>query len=350
MKFYIQFSFLLTFTLLDALHASAEHSTIGTLAELSGPYARLGEDCRRGYEVAKKSASSSTLIAFGDNQSDPKVGLTEYRRMVNSEKASIVVTTRSPVALALNPISFQQRIPLIGVVGQPRFTSDNPYAVRVYPSAANEAKGLAIAAAKEVSIATINLEDEYFLGLKASFEEQVGQHKIIFSEVVAPTNQEFSSILYRIKSKSPTAIFINVAPSQIGLVLRAMSNIGLKAKIYSNFLIGAADIRTSLGSLAEGVVFVELNYQQPAFLKALYEMNGSTDTSPIGYGCYIGLTYALQLLEQSKKEGVSLTDLLSTKVDIQTLDGAISIKDREAKFQLVTKVIKQGEVLEQLSM
>jgi branched-chain amino acid transport system substrate-binding protein len=337
--------FLFSFIFIQVHSATADVVKIGTLAELSGPYARLGEDCRKGYEVAKKGAPSSIQILFGDSQSNPKVGLTEFRRMVNGEKASVIVTTRSPVALALNPLSLQQKIPLIGVVGHPRFTRDNQFAVRVYPSAFDEAEGLVAALGNEPALATINVEDEYFLGLRDSFHEMVGRDKIVFSETVSPLEQEFSSIINRVKVKNPTAILLNVAPTQIGPVLKSIRNVGLRGKLFSNFLIGAADIRSSLGPLAEGIVFVESDYHQPLFLKTLRELNGSSDTSPIGYGCYVGLTYALQLMEGAAARGTPLLDNLSNTSSVTTLDGVIAIRNREAKFQIITRVVKQGRAV-----
>lgn len=321
-------------------------TTIGTLAELTGAYARLGDDCRKAYEVAKRNAPPTVKVLFGDNQSDPKIGITEFRRMVTAEHASIVVTTRSPVGLALNPLSLQQKIPLIGVIGHPRFIKENPYAIRVFPSAADEAQGLANAVTQnnENSIATISLEDEYFLGLKNAFEAIVGNDKIVLSKTIAPTEQDFATLLAQIKEKSPSALFLNVSPAQHGPFIKRLREMEIKAHIYANFLIGSADVRKGLSALADGVIFVEPEYEKPAFLKALAEQSGSSDSSPIGYGCYVGLTYALQLADHAASRRIAPIDAISSLAQITTLDGPITIQDREAKFKVVTKLIRDGRV------
>lgn len=327
-----------------SVRVSAEVTTIGVLAELSGPYARLGSDCRQAYEVALQSAPPSVRVVFGDNQSDPKVGISEFRRMVNVEGASIIVTTRSPVGLALNPLSLQSKVPLIGVIGHPRFTSENPYAIRVYPSAADEAEGLAALVRSNMtsSLAVVTVEDEYFLGLKDAFEAKLGHDKIVVSETVAATEHSFGTVAARIKAKSPSALFINVAPTQMGSLLKRMREIGINIPIYSNFLVGSSDVRKELGPLAEGMMFVEVDYQKAGFLKLLSQQSRSSETSPIGYGCYVGLTYALQLVEYATTNKVSLVEAQKRANQITTSDGAILLREREAKFDLKTKVIRNG--------
>lgn len=325
----------------------AETTNIGALAELTGNFSRFGEDCRRGYEIAREHSTSSANVIFGDNQSDAKVGISEFRRLVDLEHASAVVTTRSPVGLALNPLSAQQKIPLIGVVGHPRFVAENPFAVRVFPSASDEAQTLAayVIAKNEARIAVVSMEDEYFLGLKNEFEAKVGTNKIVFSETVAPTEQDFGTLLLRMKSKSPTAILANVGPGQLIQFIRKAKDAKIPAHLYSNFLVGSTDIRQALGEYGNGVVFAELDYEKPNFLNAVTKTSGVSDVSPIGYSCYVALTYALELERTASAKNISMTHASTYISDLPTLDGQISFVAREAKFTVLPKTIRDGVVV-----
>ena len=142
-----------------------------TLAR-QGCWGRLG-----GYEIAVGQFDNEVRTLFGDNQSDPKAAISEFRRLVDSEQIEILVTTRSPVGLALNPLSVQKKVPLIGVIGHPRFTIENPYAVRVFPSARDEADVLAAAmkSKNDERLAIVSNEDEYFLALKEAIEKHLQQ-------------------------------------------------------------------------------------------------------------------------------------------------------------------------------
>jgi hypothetical protein len=50
-------------------------------------------------------------------------------------------------------------------------------------------------------------------------------------------------------------------------------------------------------------------------------------------------------MEGVAARGTPLLDNLSNTSSITTLDGVIAIRNREAKFQLITRVVKQGRVV-----
>ncbi|MBN8549011.1 MAG: ABC transporter substrate-binding protein [Deltaproteobacteria bacterium] len=326
--------------------ARAETQPIAALTELTGNFSRFGEDCRRGYEIALAASTDAPKVLFGDHQSDPKVGLSEFHRLVDVERANLVVSSRSPVVLALNPLSVKQGIPLIGVISHPRFVKENANAVRIFPSSVDEASALAAYAMAQGDrkIATISLEDEFFLGLRDEFEVRVGKDKIVFSETVAPTEQDFASLLLRVKAKSPDAIFANVGPAQMTQLVQKIRQAGLNVRLYSNFVAGTEDTRKALGSGAEGIVFAEVVFEKPGYLKAVAAVSKNSFLSPLGYSCYVAMNYALQLEQVAQSRQISLGDSIAMVREVPTFDGPISIVDREAKFEVVAKTIRNGAV------
>lgn len=152
----------------------------------------LGSDCRKGYEAAIASNSSSIHpeVLFGDNEGIAKVGLSEFRRLVNARGAAIVITSRSPVGMAINPISKASKIPLIGIVGHPKFSAENPYSMRVFPSAQTEGHLLAEAALRQglKKVVSVTLQDDYFVALTNSFETKFteGGGEVTCKESVLP--------------------------------------------------------------------------------------------------------------------------------------------------------------------
>ena len=319
--------------------AAAEPRAIGALADLTGSFARLGEDCRSGYEVAIQSSEVKRKVIFGDNQNDPKAGISEFRRMVDSERVSLIVTSRSPVALALNSLSAREELPLIGVVGHPRFIAENPFAIRVFPSASDEAKVLVQSVDREGQrIAIISLEDEYFLGLRDAFVKNLRNSVVVFNETLSPKDLEFSTLIAKMKSKSPNAILINAGPNQIPILIHKMRELGVDSSLYSNFLAGAQDVISALGRDGDGLRYAELDYERPRFVEAFTRIVGKKPLSPLSYACYVAMTYAIELPERER----SSESLARTK-EINTLDGPIAFLHREGQFPVVLKTLQNGK-------
>ncbi len=333
------FLFLALFWGLLQSDAAADAGTIGALADLTGNFARLGEDCRGGYEVAVQGSKSSSKVIFGDNQNDPKAGISEFRRMVDAEHASSVVTTRSPVGLALNSLSAREKIPLIGIVGHPRFVGENDYAVRVFPSAEAEARVLAKAAdEKESKLAIVSIEDEYFLGLRDAFMKDLKKTVVVFNETISPKDTDFGTLVARLRAKSPNAVFINGGPSQISILVRKLRDLNFPVKLYSNFLAGSSDVLAGLDRAGDGLIFAELDYEQPKFVDAFSKLLGKKPLSPLSYACYVAMMYAMSLSdEDSSAEGLAKTR------QVQTLDGPITFLNREGQFPVVLKILQDGE-------
>ncbi len=92
----MQARLILLFALVAPFFASlarGDDRAIGALSELSGNFARLGEDCRKGYEIGRMQNPSAARVIYGDNQSDPKAAISEYHRMVEIRSDMCSVST-----------------------------------------------------------------------------------------------------------------------------------------------------------------------------------------------------------------------------------------------------------------
>jgi ABC-type branched-subunit amino acid transport system substrate-binding protein len=343
-------SALLPFIVLFLSPLAFAETRIGAMAELSGPMSRTGEDCRKGYEVAedefrKGHPADRFSVVLSDNQGDPKAGLSEFQRLIQQEKIAAVVTSRSPVGMALNPVAYKQKIPLVGIVGHPRFVIENSLAIRSYPSATDEAKVLTdlMARHNEQSIATVTLEDEYFVGLNSTVSEILGRERVKYSETITPSDTDFSSILMKIRTAAPSAIFVNVGPQQLKPFIKKLKELGLKQRVYSNFLIGLSDIQKALGPDGDGIYYAELDYKKPFFLAAHRELFGDNNSSAVGYSCYIGMLTMLEILHRAADSTAPLHEVFGRDFDLTTADGMIEIRNREAKLSVLPMQLVTGE-------
>lgn len=74
---------------------------IGVLADLTGPLAKIGETCKRAFDMAVEDVNASggikalggakLQIAWGDTQTKPAIGVAETERLINREGVPIVL-------------------------------------------------------------------------------------------------------------------------------------------------------------------------------------------------------------------------------------------------------------------
>jgi ABC-type branched-subunit amino acid transport system substrate-binding protein len=297
------------------------------------------------HKEQSKNSAKNVNVLFGDNSGDAKTGISEFRRMVEIEKVSAVVTTRSPVVLAINPISQQKKIPLVGISGHPMFVRNNRYAFRSFSSVKNEGKILAekVQEKKLATISILTLEDDYFLSLSHAFIETLQQQgtKIVFNETIAPEELDLSLIALRALQSKPEAIFINVGPKHLGTLVKKVKLLMPEIRVLSNFAIELEDVQKDAGDTVRGALFVMIDYHKPKFLGLLQEKFSEKRSSAIGYSCFSGLLFLLQAIEKTQNGSSSESIFQSLqKIDSVLLpDEIIPVKDREIQFRLVAKEI-----------
>jgi ABC-type branched-subunit amino acid transport system substrate-binding protein len=223
--------------------------------------------------------------------------------------------------------------------------TENPLAIRSFPAAADEAQTLArlIVKNSEQSLAVVSLEDDYFVGLNSILTEMVGHDRVSFSDTVSPTETDFSSILLKIRTVNPTAIFANVGPQQLKPFIKKLRELGFKQRIYSNFVLGLADVRKALGSDGEGIYYAELDYKKPQYLAAHRKQFGDDNSSPVGFSCYVGMLAMLEILHRAADSTQPLYELIGRDFDLPTADEMIEIRDREAKLSVLPIQLISGE-------
>lgn len=347
--------------LLSCLYAGSAYGEgalkIGLLVELTGQFASNGRACKFGHELANELYASNeqenkpqVQLIYGDNQGLATAGVTEFQRMINIEHIVAALTTRSPVGMAINPISLEKHIPLLGVVGHSAFTAQNKYAFRVWPSAPREGQTLAqraIALGKKTA-GIITSEDDYFLSITDGFVEGFRRlgGAITISETVLGTEQNFSGVLSKLARQPGEVLFINVGPAQYPALLRRIAEQKFPQQLMANFLVSMPEVIQSAGSVADGVMFVELDFEQASFLRKYAERTGGERPTSVGYACFVALSTILQAIARypAVTDSTSLYDALLKTRTVVLPDGEISYINREAEVRLRLRKIKDGKV------
>lgn len=347
--------------LFSVVNTFAEEIKIGLILTLTGPFADLGDDAKRGIDLAIDSKTNHGQLdnykisfIYGDSQAEPKIGINEFNRLVNQEKVLAILTMRSTIGMSLNPFSKAKKIPLVGAVGHPKFTLTNEYAFQFWPSTDHEGAVLSQKALElgYKDVIVITSEDDWTLslteGFQNSFEKNGG--KISLSKTVLPGETDFQPVVTQIKSKKTDAIFVNSSLNGSALMVKRIREQGIKLPILANFWMGDQNaIKTAGIENVEGIIFPEVSLKYPGFEERLNRLH-STPKRPSGmtYSTYAGMAFFLETLQENKNisDNVSFYSALNKKDQVKLLDGVVKVKDRRVIFPVVIKTIKNGKVIE----
>jgi branched-chain amino acid transport system substrate-binding protein len=341
---------------------SQERLSLGLLTELSGTFASTGgHHCKRGYELARLAFAPDDQVGgrrinliFGDSRGDGKTAVNEFQKLLQVDKVIAVVSNRSQVVMALNPLSSRLKIPLIGVAGHSDFICQNSSGFRFWPSAALEGATLADEVVKlgYRSAAIVSLEDEWMMSFrdnfKAAFVKAGG--KAVYDETVLEAQSDFDSIVTKIKSRQPDSVVVNLGPTQAGPFIRKLRTQGLKAPLFGSYYARTRPVIESAGKEAiEGLTLVELDLDKPEFMSLFERSFKGADPTPITYTCFAALTFVLQGVRNNPavENTEGLEKILKEIKAVKMPDGDLRMAGREAQYKLALKRIHNGIVTAQ---
>ncbi len=330
---------------------------IGAMADVTGPSARIGNDCQRGYELAFNTYSSegkvgshTVKIIYGDNQNEVKTGLNEFKRIVEYEGANAIITTRSHISMAINPLSLQKKIPILGIASHPKFTKQNNYAFRFIASAKKDgstlAKSIFDKGSKKVAIVT--LVDDSFLATSESFSEEFKSLGGVITDSIEllPTEMDFKSLIAKLQIKKPDGIFINLGIVQLPHFIKKVKESLKNISIFSNFLINTVDVKNDLGYLANDIPYTESEIGGSNFINLYQTQFKNESPSQISYSCFVAMGATLQAIQSIQEETEytpdSLYQALKKQNKILVPDGSIEMFEQEANFNSVVYILKNG--------
>ncbi len=332
--------------------------SIGLMAALSGDFATLGNDCRRGYELAQgrfapnnEAYGQHLRFIYADTRGTGGPATSEFQRLVNYEHVGAVINHRSQAVMPLNPLSARMKIPLLGILGQSEFIVTNPYAFRFWPATSVEAGALVQAIVKLgfKRAAIVSVEDEYTLSLKKHFIDQfknVGG-TIVFDKDINPEEQSFSSLIVNMGQSNPDVIFANLAVTQLGTFVRQSRNLQLHQQFVGSLWVVVKEFIEAAGAeAAEGLIFAQVNTRQPKFYELLGDPKMETSVSPGVYTCFSALSGLLQALRSCSPrcDVLGAYEGLKRLSYIELPDERLPVRDREVIFDMALKTYHQGKI------
>lgn len=339
----------LSFGWIFSLHSE---SRIGILTELTGNNASNGADCVAGIRAAINSFRPGVIdrlpVVFGDHGGDAKLGVTEFQRMIREQRAIGIIGNRSQIFMALNPIAVREKIPLVGIVGHPRFLIENPMAVRSYPSVELESEPLAafVRSRNLKKVASLTVEDEWTLALTDAFWKHLEHDSVehVFEAKVPPTEFDFRALAAKVVRSSPDVVLLNFTISQSGSLLRQLREAGYRGKILSNFWSAHPDAIAAAGAeAASELYFSTIDVETPGFLALLRSASPRATATALSYCCFVSEILVMQACVESVCDTPEdLSRAIQTVGSVKLPDRSLKIVNREVQFPVILKRFDKG--------
>ena len=237
--------------------------TFGAMFPLSGPAAEIGEEFKRGLDMAIDDVNSKGGIdgwqlksVVVDHKGTALGGAQAMNQLVNLDKVPFVLTTFTGVALTAQPIAAQNSVLLMNVGGTSNNLLGKPwlYNDQVMGDPLNQPLAQYSYDNRARTAALLTSEDAYGkddgIAFTTAFTKLGG--KIVASETFPLTTTDFTAQLTKIRASNPDVLYIVAVGDTQGLLVKQARALDVKANIVGP--LPTTGLITVGGRAAEGFV------------------------------------------------------------------------------------------------
>lgn len=333
----------------QGVFAEEPRPRVGILLPMSGDFAAIGADGRSGVDLALREFGGPVPfdIVYGDTKGDPATAVAEFRKVTGTDGVSAVYVFRGPVGMAINPLSRQSRIPLLGGVGNKAFAEQNEYGFQLWPPSDVEGAFLADYVTKRGfhSISLVTAEDDWTVSISESFKQSY-KGTLRFDQSFSTKESDFRTVIAQVKRADADAVFVNLSIAQLSTFLRQLREQGISKPVFSNFWCGKRDVIQAAGAAAEGVMFSEMSLSDlPKFKESILAQGGG-NASGATLSAYVGTKLLLQAAGSAHPRfAEEFYRALLAQREVVLADTTLGVENRVVKLPLAMRLIKDGKVI-----
>lgn len=231
---------------------------IGLIAGLSGQYAFIGENYKKGILLANEIyANGNPEIKFEivveDDQFDPKKGLSAYKKLTEIDKIDGLINMTSPTINSIYSLVSQTGLPVIqgGEQGQDP-TDDNVFQMMPGNISVEEELGKYVKSLNYQNLAVFYSNDPTFLRFFEAFQKGYGGN--FDSYKLNPADKDINTVVTKALSTKPSAFVFITMPDQGALIIKETAKLSKGVKIPMifdpSFQTGFNDYKRILGDLS----------------------------------------------------------------------------------------------------
>jgi branched-chain amino acid transport system substrate-binding protein len=242
---------------------------VGVGAPLTGPNAAMGAQIKRGVEAATTAINDAGGIngekidlAFGDDVSDPKQGISVANKFVADGVKIVIGHYNSGVSIPASEVYAENGILQVTPAStNPKYTERSLW--NTFRTCGRDDQQGKVAGAyiadhfKGAKIAIVNDKTPYGQGLADETKKALNAQGIteVLNEGVHTGDKDFSALISKVKEAGVTVFYWGGVHTEAGLIMRQLADQGLKVQ----FISGAAIVSNELASIAGDAVIGTLN-------------------------------------------------------------------------------------------
>jgi len=249
--------------MLSPAQSVAEKIKIGVSAPLSGEASTYGFDIRDYIKFAsEKLAPGKYELILEDDKCDSKEGVTVAQKFINIDKLKYVIGFGcSGVTLSSAPLYDKAGVlTMVTFASSPLISKAGDYVFRTMASDAEASRVLYEYLKKHVRrLGIISEQTEYAQDFKNSFISNNKQEKIKIDQLdYLPSSTDFRTIVLKIKSQNPEALFINPqAESTFAVILKQVRTIGWNPTIIGAWWPGSPALQQIAKTDLDNTIYVD---------------------------------------------------------------------------------------------
>ena len=255
---------------------AADPITIGFGMALTGGLAPNGKAALLAMQIWEEETNAKggllgrpVKLVYYDDQSNPSNVPGIYTKLLDVDKVDMVVSgyATNMVAPAM-PVIMQHNRTFLGLLALAANTEFNyPNYFSIGPTGGPQPKQSFSKGFFEVAMAqTPKPATIAFVGADAEFAHnaldgakelaKAAGLKVVYDRTYPPTTTDYSPIVRGVQAANPDLVFVASYPPDTAGMLRAATEVGLKAKLFGGGMVGlqATAIKTQLGPLLNGIV------------------------------------------------------------------------------------------------
>lgn len=324
---------------------------IGGNLEMTGNTASWGESMAKGIKLAFKQANESGGVLgkkinfiIADNKSEPSESANAMTKLITQDKVVLVLGTGgSTNSIAAAPISAENKVPFITPFAtNPKVTADGEnvreYAFRVCFIDPFQGTVMAGFASKTLNAKTaaiyVDNSADYAKGLAQFFEESFVKTggKIVAKEAYLQKDQDFKSILTKIKSTNPDVIFVPGYYEDVAKIVKQARELGITVPIIGGDAWDSPKLVEMAGADAMNNTFFSNHYapdnhspQIDKFVEAFKKEYNEVPDAPAVLG-YDAACMAIDAIKRANSaDPVKIKDALAQTKDLQLVTGTVTL-------------------------
>ena len=346
-----------------ATGALADEIKVGIMVPTTGSEATYGKDMENAVKLAVEEINAKGGVlgmtfttTTGDAACDPQQAVSAASKLVSSEVTGVVGGYCSGATLPTLKIYGDAGVPfVICASNSTKLIAANPGNAMMINSTGYDQVATATSLFTDLKIeklAIIHQGDAYSEDLarltKEKWEE-MGKEVVAY-EVVNKGEQDHSSLVTRIKSKGPDAVFWTAYYADGSLVIKQLRQAGFMKTIAVGDGSNSPKLIEIAGQAAEGVFCfsnptVEYLPAAKAFTEA-YQKAFGQDPGPYSALSYDGMYLLADAIKRAgSTDKAAIVKALKETKDFNGIAGPISFTDKNtlARSNFVTLVVKDGK-------